>query len=74
MAACGTAAFSNLIGGMGYWYGESLIYVDEKTPPRKRENHSLFSASPCRSVFPRGFLWDEGFHQIVISEWDPAIT
>lgn len=72
----GRAAIGNLLGGIGYFYGQSKIAL----PPGFTQNNgdkfisywpaALFTAVPSRSFFPRGFLWDEGFHQLLIWRWD----
>lgn len=67
-AAVAKAALSNMLGGMGYWHGHSLVQIREKRKGETRVvpmwDAPLFSATPSRSFFPRGFLWDEGFHQV----------
>lgn len=86
--------FSNLIGGIGYFYGASLVdrsyapeYDEEnegfweetaEARARKQEQlegpYELFSAIPSRPFFPRGFLWDEGFHLMPIADWDIGLS
>ncbi|XP_075262055.1 mannosyl-oligosaccharide glucosidase-like isoform X2 [Convolutriloba macropyga] len=68
------AVFSNLIGGMGYFYGASAIKTEQYSSPLAYWYTPLYSAVPSRSFFPRGFLWDEGFHQLVVSKWNSSIS
>ncbi|KAI7968743.1 hypothetical protein EIK77_005759 [Talaromyces pinophilus] len=86
--------FSNLVGGIGYFYGSGLVdrseapeYEEEnegfweeaaearsRVQPTEEDPRELFTSIPSRPFFPRGFLWDEGFHLIPIVDWDLDLT
>ncbi|CAA6668399.1 unnamed protein product [Spirodela intermedia] len=72
----GKTAIANLLGGIGYFYGRSKIALPRGSTLKNGDTFApywpsaLFTAVPSRSFFPRGFLWDEGFHQLLIRRWD----
>ncbi|KAM9378099.1 mannosyl-oligosaccharide glucosidase [Phaethornis superciliosus] len=76
------AALSELLGGVGYFHGHSLVRASGEEEEEEGEGEravptpegGLFTAVPSRSFFPRGFLWDEGFHQLVVGRWAPALS
>lgn len=78
LRAASAAALSNLVGSMGYFVGESLVQLPARrgapaaVVPNWRE--ALYTCTPSRSFFPRGFLWDEGFHQLLLQRWDPRLS
>lgn len=68
------AAMSSLIGGIGFFHGASKVQSVHNSAPVPYWNTSLYTAVPSRSFFPRGFLWDEGFHLLLINKWNPEIS
>ncbi|GMI70826.1 glucosidase 1, KNOPF [Hibiscus trionum] len=76
----GKAAIGNMLGGIGYFYGQSKISVPKNSNVKSRDDFllywpaELYTAVPSRPFFPRGFLWDEGFHQLLIWRWDLHIS
>ncbi|CAL0329723.1 unnamed protein product [Lupinus luteus] len=76
----GKAAIGNLLGGIGYFYGQSKIALSSILNLKEQVNvlsywpAELYTAVPSRPSFPRGFLWDEGFHQLLIWRWDIHIS
>ncbi|CAD5219396.1 unnamed protein product [Bursaphelenchus okinawaensis] len=76
MFEMGKSALSNMLGGVGYWYG--LARMRSITWPAHRVEPygplELFSAVPSRPFFPRGFIWDEGFHNVLIHKVDQRLS
>ncbi|KAF2267600.1 glycoside hydrolase [Lojkania enalia] len=86
--------FSNLIGGIGYFFGDSRVdrsydsayeednegFWEDAEEARGRNvaqfegPSELYTSIPSRPFFPRGFLWDEGFHLIPVIDWDVDLT
>jgi hypothetical protein len=64
----GHAALSNMLGGIGVWHGNAWMRSKQFNPPDSTKPYgplSLMSAVPSRTGFPRGFIWDEVFIDIL---------
>lgn len=62
-------AFSNLIGGISYYSGKFL----ELNNVYHHSFKEVFTCTPSRNKFPRGFLWDEGFHLLIVCKFNEGL-
>ncbi|VDC05344.1 unnamed protein product [Peniophora sp. CBMAI 1063] len=89
LQAFSQALTSNIVGGIGYFYGRSIVdrgfayewdQEDDEDEDTAQSGagftapRALLTATPSRSFFPRGFYWDEGFHLLHIGEWDNDLS
>ena len=49
-------------------YGDLLC---ENNEAKCREQKMMLTTTPSREGFPRPFLWDDGFHNMVNCKWNP---
>lgn len=67
------AAISNLFAGLSYSHGRVKTLADMTSSKPTQNEYDLFTSTPSRSHFPRGFLWDEGFHLLLTCRWDKVL-
>ncbi|XP_050421970.1 uncharacterized protein LOC126834234 [Adelges cooleyi] len=68
------STFSQMAGSIGYFYGNSLVrdeeaLLNDDSSILRYWKSALLTSVPSRSQFPRGFLWDDGFHGLLLSKW-----
>lgn len=77
-------ALSGLLGGLSYSYGDHLVDRNTVLEEDSFESYELegqsegpfelFTLVPSRPFFPRGFLWDEGFHLLPLLKYDSDLV
>jgi mannosyl-oligosaccharide glucosidase len=56
----------------GFW--EETAEARAAAQPVLEGPKDLFTCVPSRPFFPRGFLWDEGFHLMPVMEYDSDLA
>lgn len=65
-------ALGNMLGSMTYMYGDRQVFKDDLVFSQAKT--SMFVIVPDRPDHGQGFMWDEGFHQHLVSVWNMNLT
>lgn len=68
------STLSNLLGEISYFRGSSRVKTKDGQDVLDYWPASLYTSIPSRTSFPRGFLWNSGFDNILIGHWNPLIA
>mmetsp|Transcript_63413 Transcript_63413/g.87598 ORF Transcript_63413/g.87598 Transcript_63413/m.87598 type:complete len:102 (-) Transcript_63413:1022-1327(-) len=63
-----------MLGSIAYMYGDRMIFNSSDGNVITQPETYLFTGVPDRPDHGRGFMWDEGFHNHLISAWNMNIT
>lgn len=68
-------AAASLLGGIGHFRGKQIVRNSDVEDAKECAiEETLLTCTPSRSMFPRGFLWDEGFHQLLLMQLDEQLS
>ena len=65
---------SEMLGSIAFFNGNQSVDSPGMKSPKWYGPLQMLSAVPSRSVFPHPFLWDEGFHNLLIQRWNSSLT
>ncbi|KAF2872500.1 glycoside hydrolase [Massariosphaeria phaeospora] len=55
---------------VGTIFWKNIAEAQRRAKPETKGPSELFTHVPSRPGFSRGFLWDEGFHLLLVQQWD----